>query len=78
MFGIIETMVFHLSTPWVLLGPWFSVFPPCEYYSDRGFPKSTVIAAIQPMASIRQERVSQARDLETQNRQKIIKIWDSE
>ena len=57
MFGIIETMVFHLSTPWVLLGPWFSVYPPCEYYSDRGFPKSTVIAAIQPMASIRQERV---------------------
>ena len=57
MFGIIETVVFHLSTPWVLLGPWFSVFPPCEYYSDRGFPKSTVIAAIQPMASIWQERV---------------------
>ena len=34
-----------------------SVYPPCEYYSDRGFPKSTVIAAIQPMASIWQERV---------------------
>ena len=59
MFGIIETMVFHLSTPRVLLGPWFSVYPPCEYYSDCGFPKSTVIAAIQPMASIRQERVLQ-------------------
>ena len=57
MFGIIETMVFHLSTPWVLLGSWFSVYPPCEYYSDRGFPKSTVIVAIQPMASIWQERV---------------------
>ena len=53
-------MVFHLSTPWVLLGPWFSVYPPCEYYSDHGFPKSTVIAAIQPMASIRQERVHKA------------------
>ena len=61
MFGVIETVVFHLSTSWVLLGPWFSVYPPCEYYSDRGFPKSTVIAAIQPMASIRQERVHYAK-----------------
>ena len=25
--GTIKTMVFHLSTSWVLLGPWFSVFP---------------------------------------------------
>ena len=25
--GTIKTMVFHLSTLWVLLGPWFSVFP---------------------------------------------------
>ena len=57
MFGFIETMVFHISTPWVLLRPWFSVYSPCEYCSDYGFPKSTVIAAIQPMASIRQERV---------------------
>ena len=57
MFGIIETMVFHLSTPWVLLRPWFSVYPTCEYYQDHGFPKSTAIAAIQPMASIQQERV---------------------
>ena len=57
MFGFIETMVFHISTPWVLLRPWFPVYSPCEYYSDHGFPKSTVIAAIQPMASIRQERV---------------------
>ena len=59
MFGFIETMVFHISTPWVLLRPWFPVYSPCEYYSDHGFPKSTVIAAIQPMASIRQERVFQ-------------------
>ena len=51
MFGIIETMFF------LLLGAWFSVYPSCEYYSDRGFPKSIVIADIQPMASIRQERV---------------------
>ena len=57
MFGIIETMAFHLSTPWVQLGPWFSVYLASEYYSDHGFPKSTVIVAIQPMASIRQERV---------------------
>ena len=59
MFGIIETMVFHISTPWLLSGPGFSVYLTCEYYSDHGFPKSTVIAAIQPMASIRQERVLQ-------------------
>ena len=57
MFGFIETMVFHISTPWVLLRPWFPVYSQCEYYSDHGFPKSTVIAAIQPMASFRQERV---------------------
>ena len=59
MFGIIETMVFHLSTPWVLVlsGPWFSVYSTCEYYSDHGFPKGTEIAAIPPMASIQQERV---------------------
>ena len=25
--GTFKTMVFHLSTSWVLLGPWFSVFP---------------------------------------------------
>ena len=25
--GTIKTMVLHLSTSWVLLGPWFSVFP---------------------------------------------------
>ena len=25
--GTIETMLFHLSTSWVLLGPWFSDFP---------------------------------------------------
>ena len=50
-------MVFHISTPWVLLRPWFSFYSPCEYYSDHGFPKSTVIVAIQPMASIWQERV---------------------
>ena len=42
MFGIIETMAFHLSTPWVQLGPWFSVYLQSEYYSDHGFPKSTV------------------------------------
>ena len=58
MFGIIETIFFSpLSTPWVLLGPWFSVYPTCEYHSDHGFPKSTAIAAIPPMASIQQERV---------------------
>ena len=50
-------MVYHLSTPWVLSGPWFSVYPTCEYYSDHGFPKSTAIAAIPPKASIQQERV---------------------
>ena len=55
MFGIIETMVFHLSTPWVLLGPWFSVYPTCEYNQDHGFPKSTAIAAIPPMTSIQQK-----------------------
>ena len=59
MFGIVKSMVFHLGTPWVLLGPWFSVYPTSESYSDHGFPKSTVIVAIQPMASIRQERVTQ-------------------
>ena len=57
MFGIIETMVFHLSTQWVLFVPWFSVYPTCESYYEHGFPKSTAIAAIPPMASIRQERV---------------------
>ena len=25
--GTIKTMVSYLSTSWVLLGPWFSVFP---------------------------------------------------
>ena len=25
--GTIKTMVFHLSTSWVKLGPWLSVFP---------------------------------------------------
>ena len=25
--GVIKTMVFHLSTLWVLFGPWFSVIP---------------------------------------------------
>ena len=61
MFGIIETMVFHLSAPWVLLGPWFSVYFTSEYYSGHGFPKSTVIVAIQPMTSIWQERVQEKR-----------------
>ena len=56
MFGIIETMVYHLSTPWVLLGPWFHMWD-CEYYLDYGYPKSTAIAAIPPMASSQQERV---------------------
>ena len=58
MVGIIETMVFHLNTPRVLSGPWFSDYLPCEYYSECGFPKSTVIAAIRPKALIRQERVT--------------------
>ena len=62
IFGIIETMAFQLSTPWVQLGPWFSVYLASEYYSDHGFPKSTVIVAIQPMASIGQERVLQKND----------------
>ena len=46
--GTIKTMVFHLSTSWVLLGPWFSVFPENSqagstvqkhiwYYWDHGF-----------------------------------------
>ena len=61
MFGIIETMAFDLSTPWVLLRPWFSVYLTSEYYSDHGFPKSTVIVAIQRMTSIRQERVQEKR-----------------
>ena len=39
--GTIRTMVFCLS----------------QYYSGHAFPKSTAIAAIPPMASIRQERV---------------------
>ena len=59
MFGIIETMAFHLSTPWVLLGPRFSVYLTSEYYSDHGFRTVSQSAVIQPMASIRQERVIQ-------------------
>ena len=58
MFGIIETMAFHLSNPWVQLGPWFSVYLTCEYYQDYGYPKSTAIAAIPPMAAIQQERAN--------------------
>ena len=51
---IIKTMVFYLSIRWVLLGPWFSDYPTCEYYYANGFPKSAAIATIPPMTSIQQ------------------------
>ena len=56
----IKTMVFHLSTSWVLLGPWFSVFPENSlagstvqkhvwYYWDHGFSFKHPMGTIRTM-----------------------------
>ena len=58
--GVIETMVFPLQTSWVLLEPWFSVFPPVDIIKTVVLQKSSAIAAIPHMASIQQVRVSTA------------------
>ena len=58
--GTIKTMVFHLSTSWVLLGPWFSVFPENSqagstvqkhvwYYWDHGFSFKHPMGTIRTM-----------------------------
>ena len=58
--GIIKTMVFHLSTSWVLLGPWFSNFPENSqagstvqkyvwYYWDHGFSFKHLMGTIRTM-----------------------------
>ena len=58
--GTIKTMVFHLSTLWVLLGPWFSVFPENSqagstvqkhvwYYWDHGFSFKHPMGTIRTM-----------------------------
>ena len=58
--GTIKTMAFHLSTSWVLLGPWFSVFPENSqagstvqkhvwYYWDHGFSFKHPMGTIRTM-----------------------------
>ena len=46
----------HLIMGTVLV-PWFSDFALYGYYKDSGFPKSTAIATIPPMATIQRVRV---------------------